>query len=118
MSGNFVPTGPFVNNSAPGISASALNNIENVFYRRSGDNENGKYYIVAAAFATSAAFGQWIGLTSRSTPSSVAIDTSIVLAGYGAPITFGLDKSGFDIQASATGVSNTSRYGGVWTVSY
>jgi hypothetical protein len=118
MSGNYSPTGPFINASAPGISASFLNNVESVFYRRSGDNENGVYLWACGSYSTGSNFGGWIGCVSRSTPVSVAIDTSIVLAGYAAPTTTQLGKSGFNINAVASGVSTTCRFGGAWTINY
>jgi hypothetical protein len=118
MSGNYVKTGPFVNASAPGISATFLNNIESVFLRQSGDNENGKYFFEGNAYASGVVAGYWIGFTSRSTPLSVAVDSSLALAGFAAPATTTLDKSGFSVNASATGISNTARFGGNWTVSY
>jgi hypothetical protein len=118
MSGNYVRTGPFINASAPGISSSFLNSVESVFARQSGDNENGVYLWACAAYATGSNFGGWIGFVSRSTPVSVAIDTSIVLAGYAAPTTTQLGKAGFDTNAVSSGVSTTCRYGGAWTANY
>ena len=116
--GYYSPTGPFTNAAAPGISASFLNNVESVFYRRSGDTELGKYLFSGGGWANGASSGYWIGFTSRSTPVSVAIDTSIVLAGYAAPTTTQLVQSGFGVTAVASGVSNTARFGGAWTSNY
>lgn len=118
MSGNYVKTGPFINNSAPGVSSTFLNNLESVFYRSSGDNENGVYLWSCGAYTTGTNFGGWVGFVSRSTPVSVSVDTSVVLAGFNAPTTTQLGKSGFGITASATGPSNTNRFGGSWTSNY
>jgi len=116
--GFYVRTGPFVNASAPGISSTFLNNVESVFLRQSGDTELGRYLFQGGAWGTSAASGYWIGFTSRSTPLSVAVDTSIALAGYAAPTTTQLVASGFNITAVASGISTTARFGGNWTTSY
>jgi len=100
------------------ISASFLNNVESVFLRQSGDNENGKYLIEGGAFATGCTNSQWISTVSRTTPLSCSIDTTTALVGYGAPVTANIDKSGVAIQSNSTGISNTARWGGNYTFNY
>jgi hypothetical protein len=115
---NYVRTGPFTNGGVPGIQATFLNAVESVFLRQSGDTEVGKYYFSGGAWGAGAVSGYWIGFVSRTTPLSATVDSSTVLAGYGSLTANNLDKSGFAINANATGTSTTARFGGNWQANY
>jgi hypothetical protein len=117
---NYTKTGPFVNASAPGISAAFLNNVENVFKQSSGGTETGTYWFSQGTYTTSAQVGVYIPTLSRGTAVvSVTIDTSILVAtGLNPPSVLFSGPQGFFVGANGTGTSLTARVGGLWTVQY
>lgn len=118
---NYVKTGSFTNGSAPGISASFLNNIENVFEQPSGGTETGKYFLLGGAYTTGANVSQYMQSLSRTTvPVSVSIDTAdqAPTAGANSPTTDNLSANGFHVLFTATGANVASRCGGNFTLQY
>ena len=101
------------------ILAADVNQIVNTLQATAGATEIGKYFFQAGTNASGWVIGAWIQTQSRnSTPVSVTFDTSIILAGVTGVGTQSLTTSGFYISGGGTGVSNTSRAGGNWTVQY
>lgn len=103
------------------INAADVNQLVNTLQAGSGATESAKYWTEAGTYDnTGSTLGEWIQTKSAtSTPVSVSADTSIT-----APISCGsmstqqLNSSGFFIGCASTGISNTARFGGVWTVQY
>ena len=119
--GNYVRSGPFVNGTAPGISATFLNNLENVLEQPSGGSELGKY-VCAGNWAGSGSgfFSTYIPSLSRTAvPVSVTIDTADQSPSGGAiaPSTDRLSSSGFHIYSSMTNGNNGSMAGN-WTLNF
>lgn len=101
------------------INAQDVNQIVNTLQQGSGGTETGKYWVESGSANSGWSLGQWIQSQSRTTiPVSVSVDTSTVLAGVSGVSTQNLTSSGFAIGAGATGVSNTARYAGNFTIQY
>lgn len=104
------------------VNAADLNQLVNVLQVGSGGTESAKYWVQAGTGnGTGWVIGDWIQTKSaQSVPVSVIVDTSITSPlNVNAPNTQQLNSSGFFVGAGSTGgPSNTSRYGGVWTVQY
>jgi hypothetical protein len=119
---DYVKTGPFVNSSAPGISAAFLNAVENVFRQSSGGTETGYYFLSGSPYTTGAVVVQWYVTISRNTtPVSMSIDTSLLAptSGMGTPIAAQFYNSGFQIYClTTTGPNTNARCGGLYTVQY
>jgi hypothetical protein len=118
---NYVKSGPFVNGSAPGLSASLFNAIEAVFEQPSGGTETGKYWLQGGAYTTGANVSQYMQSLSRTTvPVSVSIDTAdqAPTAAAATPTTDNLTANGFHILFVSTGANVASRTGGNWTLQY
>lgn len=118
---NYTKTGPFVNNSAPGISSTFLNNLENVLAQPSGGTESGSYFLQGNGTVVGAVVSSWITTLSRvSTPVSVSIDTTRVAPTTGAntPAAPILYPGGFQVMFTLNSSSNTARCGGNYTVQF
>lgn len=122
MTANYTRTGPFTNGGAPGISASFLNKIEQLFAQVSGSTLVGKYWLQGGGNANGwdLTYYQTLYLSNASTPVSVSIDTAdqAATASAGAPATFNLTAHGFLVMSVLTAVTNTARVAGNWTVTY
>ena len=118
---NYVRTGPFTNGSAPGISASFLNNLENALEQPTGGTETGSYFLAGWSSANGDVISLWMPTLSRtSTPVSVSVDTSIqALANMTGPTTANLNANGFQVYGTANnGAQVNCGVGGNWTVRY
>jgi len=113
---------PFSNGAAPGISASFLNNVEQVFKQPSGGAESGHYFLAGPVPSAGAVISAYIPTLSRTTvPVSVSFDTADMAAtgGMGTINTGNLTSGGFQIWCTnGTNGSTNARAGGNWTVSY
>lgn len=111
-----------MNGSAPGISASFLNAIENVLVQPSGGTETGGYWMQFGGFQASCNVGTWFSTVSRvSVPVSAVPDlgtSPVPTSGAVSPNVGGFSQSGFFLQYAVTTVTNTSRVGGQYTVNY
>lgn len=118
--GNYVSSGPFVNGGSPGISASFLNNIEQVFQQPSGGTETGKYFFEGNASSSGGVIGTWVVSISRTTvPVSVTIDTADTSpVGVSSVSVQAAKHSGFFVSGGATGSTNTGRAGGNYTIQF
>lgn len=120
--GNYVRTGPFTNGGAPGISASFLNKLEQLFAQVSGATLVGKYWLQSGGYQNlwDCSYYQTLYLSNASTPVSVSIDTAdqAPTGAANAPATFNLTASGFLIMFTVQGLTNTARAAGNWTVTY
>jgi hypothetical protein len=109
-----VSTGVFIN-------ANDVNQVVNVLYRPTGQQETGKYFLTSNASASSQAFGDYVGSISRgSTPSgSVSIDTSDQTpSNCASPTADHLSANGFRVFSTSTGSANTVVCGGAYTITY
>lgn len=117
--GGYARTGPFVNGSSPGISATFLNNVEAVLARPSGDTETGCYGIDTSSYSSPAHFGEYVSTISRtSVPVSVSVDTSIILFNSGGVSTNHLTANGFGVDGTSNATSLSTQAFGNYTVSY
>jgi hypothetical protein len=119
--GGYVKTGPFVNNTVPGISASFLNNIESVLARGSGDTETGKYFVFGNGYTATANIQDYIDSLSRtSVPVSVVVDEAdqAHANSMNAVITQQLTANGFVVGSTVSGASVNPRVGGNYTINY
>ncbi len=112
--------GPFVNGSAPGISASFLNAIETVFVQPSGGTETGHYRVLGGSYATGAVLGTWITTLSRgATMLSATIDQADgVTTNLNPPTWANVNAGGFVVYATSTGVALNCYCAGNYTCQY
>ena len=118
--GNYNPTGPFSNGSAPGLSASLFNNIENVFVQPSGGTESGRYLCAGSGYANGCNITDNIFSLSRtSTPVSFSYDTTDVAPfGVGTPAYNRLTSGGVQLYAYTSGAQVNAGFGGTYTFQY
>lgn len=117
---NYVKTGPFVNGSAPGISATFLNNVENVFEAASGGTESGKWWLSGWSNASGDLIQVWLQSLSRtSAPVSVSVSTTTGPTNIAAVSNGQLGSGGFQIYSTSSSaqVSNLQA-GGTYTIQY
>jgi hypothetical protein len=116
---DYSKVGPFNNGGAPGISASFLNGVENVFNQPSGGTETGRYLIAGAASINGSVISGYIVSLSRvSTPVSVSFDTSDGSSNANTPTTAHLTSNGFQISATSTSGNINAAVGGAWTIQF
>ena len=117
--GGYARTGPFVNGSSPGISATFLNNVEAVLARPSGDTETGKYFIDTSAYANATHMACYIPSLSRtSVPVSATVDTSDNLSNCGGVSTSNLTANGLRVGGTAAGPNLGVAAAGNYTINY
>jgi hypothetical protein len=118
--GNYIRTGPFVNGSAPGISAAFLNAIENVLEQPSGGTEAGKYLLAGWGNAASDFISQYIPSLSRtSVPVSLALDEADIAHTFCAAVGNGnLTANGFQSFTTTSGAAINARVGGNYTTTW
>lgn len=117
---DYIKTGPFVNGGAPGISATFLNNVENVFVQPSGGTETGHYFLAGPAYTTGAFISDYVNSLSRgATPLSASTDLADAgLNNLGATSIGHLTSGGFQIFAQSVGANINCFCGGNYTIQY
>lgn len=101
------------------VLAADINQLVNVLQAPSGATETGKYFAQGGTNASGWVVAVWVQSQSRtSVPVSVTFDTSTALVGLSGASTSQLGSTGFLVGAGGTGVSNTARMGGNYTIQY
>ena len=103
------------------INASDINQLVQILYRPSGQQETGKYFLTQSASGSSQSFGEYVNSLSRgSTPGgSVSIDTADQTpSNCASPTADHLTANGFRVYSTSTGVANTVVVAGNYTISY
>lgn len=122
----YTKTGPFSNNSAPGISASFLNAVEtclvslcDISQREATQTEVGRYFLAGWSSGAAQNISWYYPSLSRGTSLvSVSIDQSDQGAvTCNAPTTAHLTSSGFQVYTQSTGSGNPA-VGGQVTLQY
>ncbi len=103
------------------IAASHVDQLVDVLQRMSGQSEAGKWFLFSGGYQNGWTVSQYMVSHSQgSTPVSVSIDTADQAPTQAAnsPATQNLTSSGFVVDYSVQGLTNTSRAGGNFTINY
>ncbi len=100
------------------IQAADIDQLVNTLQVPSGSTEAKTVLVIAGAFQTSATVGNWIGTVSQfNTAGSVTL-SSTTLTGVGSITVSNISSSGANLNAAATGPSNTARFVTTATFNY
>lgn len=112
---------PYLVASGQYINAVDINQVVQILYRQTGQQETGRYYLVGNASASSQSVGDYVGSLSRgSTPTgSVSIDTSVQSpTNCASPTADTLDANGFRVITTSTSAANNIVVSGGYTINY
>ena len=119
---NYARTGPFVNASAPGISAAFLNALEAVLERNSGDTEVAHYYLSGWSNASGDLIQIYYPSLSRtSVPVSVSApdQSDQAVTNVNAPTANHITAGGVQIYTTSTSAQVANlQVGGQFTITY